>query len=78
MEPSQIFDLIRRADERLKYVHGASASAARAAARELLERARDEARAAALEELVRQAEVRLEGLAEGVEGIAGEVGPPPG
>lgn len=74
MEAPEIFDLIRRADERLKYVHGATAgdaagesarAAARAAARDLLERARDEARAASLDDLARQAELRLDALGGG-------------
>lgn len=58
MDAAAIFDLIRRADERLKYAPAGDGAAARAA-RELLERARDAARAAALPDLVAQAETRL-------------------
>lgn len=69
MEADAIFALLVKADERLKYARAGDRTAARAA-RELLERAREAARAAVLPGLVAQAEVRLTDLAdlEGPEG----------
>ena len=61
MDAAAIFDLIVRADERLKYAPAGDPAAARAA-RELLERALAAARAAALPALVEQAETRLADL----------------
>lgn len=63
MDPDAIFALIVKADERLKYAR-AGDPAATQAARELLERARDEARAASLQDLAAQAELRLADLGE--------------
>ena len=63
MEPNEIFELIIKADEKLKYATDANAEVRRAQARELLEKARDEARAIGNDALVQQAETRLADLA---------------
>ena len=67
--PEQVWDLIRRADEFVKYGSNRDPKVARARAREFLERAVREAEALADrragEALVRQARVRLEDLGEG-------------
>jgi hypothetical protein len=60
--PQEIFDLIVKADERLKYSTVGKQEVRRAQARELLERARDEARAIENSALVVQAEQRLADL----------------
>jgi hypothetical protein len=62
MDAAAIFELIVKADERLKYATEANADLRRAQARELLERARDAAREIGDEGLVRQAELRLADL----------------
>jgi len=62
MEPNEIFELIIKADEKLKYATDANAEVRRAQARELLEHARDEARAIGNDALVQQAETRLADL----------------
>ena len=62
MDPREIFESIIKADERLKYAKPEQADARRRQAREILERARDEARAIGNEDLVRQAERRLADL----------------
>lgn len=62
MEADAIFALLVKADERMKYARAGDRTAARAA-RELLERALEAARAAVLPALVAQAEVRLADLA---------------
>ena len=62
MEADAIFALLVRADERMKYAREGDRAAARAA-RDLLARALDAARAAALPALVEQAEMRLADLA---------------
>ncbi|MEX2274767.1 MAG: glycogen debranching N-terminal domain-containing protein [Actinomycetota bacterium] len=62
MDPREIFERIIKADERLKYARPEQADARRAQAREILERARDEAREIGNEDLVRQAERRLADL----------------
>ncbi|HLB62231.1 MAG TPA: glycogen debranching N-terminal domain-containing protein [Actinomycetota bacterium] len=62
MEPSEIFELIVKADEKLKYATPAMEDARRGQARQLLERARDEARAIGNDALVAQAEQRLADL----------------
>ncbi len=62
MEPREIFDLIVKADEALKYATEEKAEARRGRARELLSRARDEARSIGNEPLVQQAETRLADL----------------
>ena len=64
MDPKDIFDLIIKADERLKYSTDRNAEMREGQARELLVRARDEARAIGNEQLVAQAERRLSDLAE--------------
>jgi len=63
MDPKDIFELIIKADEKLKYATDANAGVRQAQARELLEQARDEARAIGNEALVQQAETRLADLA---------------
>jgi hypothetical protein len=62
MEPSEIFELIIKADEKLKYATAAKGDLRAGQARELLERARDAARAIGNEPLVGQAETRLSDL----------------
>ncbi len=64
MEPNEIFELIIKADEALKYATEAKAAARAAQARRLLTEARDEARAIGNEGLVTQAERRLADLEE--------------
>jgi hypothetical protein len=63
-----IFELIVRADERLKYATEATAEARRAQARELLERALAEAEASGNEALVAQARTRLVDLESDIPG----------
>ena len=63
MTPDEIFELIVKADERLKYASDANADQRRAQARELLEQARDAAREIGNDGLVTQAETRLGDLA---------------
>ncbi len=63
MGEAEIFELIVKADERVKYATPTNADLRRRQARELLERARDAAREIGNEELVRQAEMRLADLA---------------
>ena len=65
MEPNEIFELIVKADERLKYAHEDNAGLRTQQARDLLEQARDAAREIGNEQLVRQAETRLADLDEG-------------
>ena len=62
MDPGQIFELILKADDALKYATEEKAAARAGQAREFLVRARDEARAIGNEDLVRQAELRLADL----------------
>jgi hypothetical protein len=62
MEPREIFDLIVKADESLKYATDEKAEPRRKRARALLEQARDEARAIGNDALVSQAEQRLADL----------------
>ncbi len=62
MEADEIFELIIKADEALKYATEEKAAARAAQARDWLERARDEARAAGIDSLVQQAEQRLADL----------------
>jgi hypothetical protein len=69
MEPSEIFELIVKADERLKYAHEDNAGLRTQQARDLLTKARDAAREIGNEGLVEQAETRLKDL---------EAGPLPG
>jgi hypothetical protein len=60
--PQEIFELIVKADEKLKYSTVGRQEVRQAQARELLERARDEAHAIGNEPLVAQAEQRLADL----------------
>ena len=62
MQPNEIFDLIVKADEKLKYATAGRGDARAAQARALLERARDAARAIGNHALVGQAETRLADL----------------
>ena len=62
MKADEIFDLIVKADERLKYANDANADKRRQQARELLEQARDAAREIGNDGLVAQAETRLADL----------------
>src|SRR5437879_13709402 len=59
MEPNEIFELIIKADEALKYATEGKATARAPQARRLLAERRDEARASGDEGLVTQAERRL-------------------
>ena len=59
MQPNEIFDLIVKADEKLKYATSGRDDARAAQARALLERARDAARAIGNDALIGQAETRL-------------------
>jgi hypothetical protein len=70
MEPNEIFELIVKADERVKYATDARGEQRRQQARELLARARDEATAIGNQQLVDQAERRLADL----DAVAGESG----
>ena len=65
MEPSEIFELIVKADERLKYAHEDNAGLRTQQARELLVQARDAAREIGNQGLVDQAETRLADLDAG-------------
>ena len=62
MQPNEIFELIVKADERLKYATSDKADARAAQARALLEKALEEAQAIGNEGLVAQAERRLADL----------------
>lgn len=62
MDPQEIFELIVKADEKLKYATSSRQDVRRDQARELLERARDAARAIDNEPLIQQAEFRLADL----------------
>lgn len=62
MEPQEIFELIVKADEKLKYATSAREDVRRQQARDLLEQARDAAREIANDALVQQAELRLADL----------------
>lgn len=62
MKADEIFELIVKADERLKYASDANADQRRQQARELLEQARDAAREIGNDGLVAQAETRLADL----------------
>jgi hypothetical protein len=59
MEPAEIWELIVKADERLKYASAGKGEVRVGQARAFLEQARDEARAIGNEALVAQAERRL-------------------
>jgi hypothetical protein len=62
MDPKAIFDLIIKADEKLKYSTDANMAQRRQQAVDLLVQARDAAREAGIEPLVQQAETRLADL----------------
>lgn len=59
MEPQEIFELIVKADEKLKYATAGKQDVRREQARELLLRARAEAEAIGNDALVQQADTRL-------------------
>ena len=63
MEPSEIFELIVKADEKLKYATTNKADARKQQARDLLTQARDAAREIGNDALVEQADLRLADLA---------------
>jgi hypothetical protein len=65
MGPSEIFELIVKADERLKYAHEDNAGLRTQQARDLLVQARDAAREIGNQGLVEQAETRLADLDAG-------------
>jgi hypothetical protein len=62
MQPNEIFELIVKADEKLKYATPAQGDTRRQQARDLLTQARDAAREIGNEGLVQQAELRLADL----------------
>ena len=62
MTPAEIFELIIKADEKLKYATDANRDLRSRQATELLVQARDAAREAGVEQLVQQAETRLADL----------------
>jgi hypothetical protein len=62
MDPKDIFELIIKADEKLKYATDTNADVRRQQARELLEQAKTEAEAIGNAQLVQQAETRLADL----------------
>jgi hypothetical protein len=63
MQPNEIFELIVKADEKLKYATAERSDARRRQARDLLTQALDAAREIGNERLVQQAELRLSDLA---------------
>jgi hypothetical protein len=62
VEPEEIFELIIKADEKLKYAHEDNAGLRRQQARDLLVRAREAATEIGNDALVRQADTRLADL----------------
>ena len=62
MQPNEIFELIVKADEKLKYATAERTDARRMQAADLLNRALDAAREIGDEGLVQQAELRLADL----------------
>ena len=62
MEPQEIFELIVKADEKLKYATAGKQDVRREQARELLVQARSEAEAIGNDALVQQADTRLADL----------------
>lgn len=62
MEPPEIFELIVKADEKLKYATAGKQDVRREQARELLVQARTEAEAIGNDALVQQADTRLADL----------------
>ncbi len=71
MEPNEIFELIIKADEKVKYAKPGKGDLRAAQARELLEQARDAAREIDNDALISQAERRLADL----EALANEADP---
>jgi hypothetical protein len=69
MDAKEIFELIVKADERLKYATPDKADARKAQARDMLVQALEEARAIGNDQLVHQAETRLADL--GMPPVAG-------
>jgi len=65
MDPKEIFELIVKADERLKYSNDANMDQRKQQAIDLLVQARDAAKDAGQEQLVQQAETRLADLGAG-------------
>ena len=63
LQPNEIFELIVKADEKLKYATADKSGTRTQQARDLLTQARDAARAIGNEQLVQQAELRLSDLA---------------
>ena len=63
MQPNEIFELIVKADEKLKYATADKTGARTQQARDLLTQARDAAREIGNEPLAQQAELRLSDLA---------------
>jgi hypothetical protein len=61
-EPSEIFELIIKADEKLKYATATKGDVRAQQARDLLERAREAARAIGNDALITQADTRLSDL----------------
>jgi hypothetical protein len=64
VDPKEIFELIVKADEKLKYATSGKAEVRRRQARDLLEQARDAAREIGNDALVAQAETRLSDLGD--------------
>jgi hypothetical protein len=62
MEPSEIFELIIKADEKLKYATADKTGTRSQQARDLLTQALDAARAIGNDALIQQAELRLADL----------------
>jgi hypothetical protein len=62
VDPKEIFELIIKADEKLKYATDANRELRSSQARSLLEQARDAAREIGNDALVQQAETRLADL----------------
>ena len=65
VDPKEIFELIVKADEKLKYSTEANMALRRQQAIDLLVQARDAAREAGVDQLVQQAETRLADLNAG-------------
>jgi hypothetical protein len=62
MEPAEIFELIVKADEKIKYATAAKGDVRAKQAADLLAQAKSEAQAIGNEALVQQVEVRLKDL----------------
>jgi hypothetical protein len=70
VEPQEIFELIVKADEKLKYATSGKEDLRRTQARELLMQAREAAIEIGNEGLVRQADTRLADLGDGGDATA--------